>query len=91
MYGLGQPTLMGDLEDRPQHLMLLLALVAGILGIFQLVLELEKSIFDVVEAIGWWLAVLSCVSDGRHDGSSSTVAVEIEDISVHSQVAERQR
>ena len=35
------PTLMRDLEDWPQHFMLLLALVAGVLGVFELVLELQ--------------------------------------------------
>lgn len=50
-------TLVGDLKDRPQHLMLLLALVACIFGVFHLVGELEESILDVLEAIWWRLAV----------------------------------
>ena len=37
----GIHTLMGDLKDRPQHLVLLLALVRRILGVLHLVGELE--------------------------------------------------
>ena len=48
---------MGDLEDRPQHLMLLLALVRGVLRVLHLVRELEQGVLDVVEAIGRRLAV----------------------------------
>jgi hypothetical protein len=56
---------MGDLEDRPQHLMLLLALVRGVLGVLHLVGELEQSVLDVVEAIGRRLAVTRG-TEGRH-------------------------
>ena len=58
---------MSDLEDRPSHFVLLLALMTGIFGIFHLVLELEQSIFDVFEAIWRRLSVLGC-ADGRHSG-----------------------
>ena len=56
---------MRDLEHRPEHLMLLLAFVASIFGVFELVLKFEERVFDVVEAIRWWFAVLCC-ADGRH-------------------------
>lgn len=56
---------MGDLEDRPQHLMLLLALVRSVLGVLHLVRELEQGVFDVVEAIGRRLAVTRG-AEGRH-------------------------
>ena len=49
---------MRDLEDGPQHLVLLFALVACVLGVFELVLELEEGVFDIVEAFGWRLPVL---------------------------------
>jgi hypothetical protein len=61
----GIRTLMGDLEDRPQHLVLLLALVRGVLGVFHLVGELEEGVFDVVEALWRRLAVARCAK-GRH-------------------------
>ena len=61
----GIHTLMGDLEDRPQHLVLLLALVRGVLGVFHLVGELEQRVFDVVEALWRGLAVAGC-AEGRH-------------------------
>lgn len=38
---------MRDLKDRPEHLVLLLAFVACILGVFELVLEFEEGIFDL--------------------------------------------
>lgn len=58
---------MGDLKDRPEHLVLLLAFVAGVLGIFHLVLKLEQRVFNVLEAIRRRLAVLSGPY-GRHRG-----------------------
>jgi hypothetical protein len=42
----GIPTLMRNLEDRPQHLVLLLPLVTGVLSVLELVLEFEEGIFD---------------------------------------------
>lgn len=58
---------MSDLEDRPSHFVLLLALMTGIFGIFHLVLELEQSVFDIFEAIWRRLSVLGR-ADGRHGG-----------------------
>lgn len=57
---------MGDLKDGPEHLVLLPAFMAGVLGVLHLVLELEKRVFNVFEAIWRWLAVL-CSAYGRHD------------------------
>ncbi len=59
---------MRDLKDRPKHLMLLLPFVAGIFRIFQLVLELEKCVFDIVEALRWRLAIFAGASYRGHDG-----------------------
>jgi hypothetical protein len=61
----GIHTLMGDLEDRPQHLVLLLALVRRILGVFHLVGELEQGVFNVVEALWRRLTVAGC-AERRH-------------------------
>jgi hypothetical protein len=61
----GIHTLMGDLEDRPQHLVLLLALVRGVLGVLHLVGEFEKGVFDVVEALWRRLTVAGC-AERRH-------------------------
>jgi hypothetical protein len=60
---------MRDLEDGPQHLVLLLAFVARIFGVLELVLELEQGIFDVLKAIRRRLAVLRGAYS-RHVGSS---------------------
>ena len=62
----GIHTLMGDLEDRPQHLVLLLALVRRVLGVLHLVGELKQRVFDVVEALWRRLAVAGC-AERRHD------------------------
>lgn len=56
---------MRDLKYWPQHLVLLFAFVTRIFGVFELVLELEQSVFDVVETLWWRFAVLCC-SDGWH-------------------------
>ena len=56
---------MCDLEDGPQHLVLLLALVAGVLGVLHLVAEFQQGVFEVFEAIGRWFAVLGG-ADGWH-------------------------
>ncbi len=61
----GVPTLMRDLEDGPQHLVLLFALVTRILGVLELVLEFEEGVFDVFEAV-WWRFAVFCTADGRH-------------------------
>ena len=39
---------MGDLEDRPETLVLLLAFMASVLGVFELVLEFQEGVFDAV-------------------------------------------
>ena len=39
---------MGDLEDGPERFVLLFAFVAGIFGIFELVLEFEEGVFDAI-------------------------------------------
>lgn len=57
---------MGDLEDRPQHLVLLLALVRCVLGVLHLVGELEEGVFDVVETLWRRFAVAGC-AERRHD------------------------
>lgn len=49
-------TLMGDLENGPQNLMPLLALMRRVLSILHLVAEFEKRVFKIVKSIGWWLA-----------------------------------
>ena len=56
---------MCDLEDGPQHLVLLSALVRGIFGILHLVGEFEECVLNVFEAIWWRFAVLGR-TDGRH-------------------------
>lgn len=61
-------TLVGDLEDGPGHFVLLLAFVAGVLGVFHFVGEFEEGVFDVFEAVWWGLAVLSCSDRGHFDG-----------------------
>lgn len=60
-----QHTLVADLEDGPQHLVFLLSLVRGILGILHLIAELEKSVFYVVEA-GWRRFAIAGSANGRH-------------------------
>lgn len=57
---------MCDLKYRPLHLVPLLALVAGVLGVLHLVAKLEQRVFDVVEAVGRRFAVLGG-ADGGHD------------------------
>ena len=64
----GIHTLMGDLEDRPQHLVLLLALVRGVLGVLHLVLKLEERVLQVLEAIWGCLLGGACCADWRHGG-----------------------
>ena len=59
---------MCDLENWPQHLMLLLSLMACVLSVFELVLELEESVFDVVKAVRWRFAILGC-ANSWHLGS----------------------
>lgn len=65
----GIHTLVRDLKDRPQHLVLLLALVRGVLGVLHLVAELEEGVFDVVEALGRRLAVFRG-AERRHFGGA---------------------
>ena len=71
-------TLMTDLEDRPQHLMLLLAVVGCVFGIFHLVAEFEERVFDVVEAWGWCFAIARG-SYRRHGwlSSESTMVIRL--------------
>lgn len=45
---LGIHTLMGDLEDGPETLVLFLALVTCVLGVFELVLEFKEGVFDAI-------------------------------------------
>ena len=70
----GIRTLVGDLEDRPQHLVLFLAFVRGVFGILHLVRELEEGVFDVVEALGRRLAVARG-AEGRHGGGGVLLLV----------------
>jgi len=60
-------TLMCDLEDGPHHLVPLLALVRGVLGVLHLVLELEERVFDVFEAI-WGRFAVARRADWWHSG-----------------------
>lgn len=48
---------MADLKYGPQHLMLLLSIVAGVLGILHFIAEFEQCVFDFVEALRRGLAV----------------------------------
>ena len=48
---------MGNLKDRPQHLMSLFALMRCVLGVLHLIAELQQSILDIVEAVWWRLAI----------------------------------
>jgi hypothetical protein len=59
-------SLVGDLEDGPCHLVLLLALVRCVLGVLHLGLELEERVFEVFEAIWRRLLRSACCADGRH-------------------------
>ena len=63
----GIRTLVRDLKNGPQHLVLLFAFVGGVLGVFHLVLKLEERVFDVFKAVGRGLAVFGC-ADGWHGG-----------------------
>lgn len=47
------------LKSWPDHLMLLPSFMARIFGVFHLVGELEKGVFDVLEAIGRRFAILA--------------------------------
>ena len=58
-------TLMSDLKYGPKHLVLLLAFVTGILGVFHLVAEFQQSVFDVLEAIRWRFAVFGGPDSGH--------------------------
>lgn len=60
-------TLVTDLKNRPHHLVLLLAVVRGVLGVLHLVAELEQRVFDVVEA-RWRGFARARRADGRHAG-----------------------
>jgi hypothetical protein len=60
--------LVGDLEDGPCHLVLLLALVRGVLGVLHLVLELEERVLQVLEAVWGCLLGGACCADWRHGG-----------------------
>jgi len=56
---------MRDLKNGPDGFVALLAVVGGGFGVFHLVGEFEEGVFDVVEAVGWGLAVLGG-ADGWH-------------------------
>ena len=56
---------MADLEYRPDHLLLLLALVRGVLRILHLVRKLQQRVFDIVEAIRRRLAVAGGANRGH--------------------------
>lgn len=58
---------MGNLEDGPEGLVALFALVGGVLGVFHLVAEFEEGVFDVVEAGGRGFAGAGG-ADGGHVG-----------------------
>lgn len=60
--------LMGNLENRPQHLILLLPFVGGVLGIFHLVCKLEEGVLYIFEAIRWRLLVPCSGTVDRHGG-----------------------
>lgn len=58
---------MAYLKNRPQHLVLLLALVRRVLGVLHLVAEFQERVFYVVEARRWGFAVARG-ADGGHFG-----------------------
>lgn len=58
-------TLVGDLKHRPQHLMLLSALMRRVLCILHLVGEFQERVFNVVKSLRWGFAVFGA-ADGRH-------------------------
>lgn len=60
---------MGDLKDGPEHLMLLFAFVAGVLGVFHFVGKLEENVFDILETVWRRLAILGGADSG-HRGVS---------------------
>ena len=69
-------TLVGDLDDGPQGLVALLALVAGGLGVFHLVGEFEERVFEVGEAWGWGFACpRAAAADGGHVWVGGVVVV----------------
>ena len=69
-------TLMGDLENRPEHLLPLLALVRGVLCVFHLVGEFEERVLQIGKSVGWGFSIArvragrwhSCWLSGRYDG-----------------------
>lgn len=67
---------MGDLEDGPDHFVLLLSFVRGIFGILELVGEFEQSVFDVFEAVGRRLAVFGAADRRHFDLRVEVTAVE---------------
>ena len=42
---------MRDLKDGPEHFMLLFALVARVLGVFELILKFEERVYELVSII----------------------------------------
>lgn len=67
---------MSDLEDWPDHFVLLLSFVRGILGVLELVGEFEQSVFDVFEAVRRRLAVSGAADRRHYDLRLETTAVK---------------
>lgn len=61
----GALTLMANLENGPEHLMFLLALMRCIFGVLHFIAEFQEGVFDVIEACWGWLAIARC-ADWRH-------------------------
>lgn len=61
---------MSDLEDGPEHFVLLLAFVAGVLSIFHFVGEFEEGVFDIFKAFRWRFAVFRGADRGHFGGDS---------------------
>lgn len=61
----GGLTLMANLENGPEHLVLLLALMRCIFGIFHFIAEFQECVFDVIEACWGWFAIARC-ANWRH-------------------------
>lgn len=62
-------TLMVDLEDGPEHFVLLLPFMRSVLRILHLVCEVEQCVLDIFEAFRRRLPV-PCAADGRHGEGS---------------------
>lgn len=56
---------MANLENGPEHLVFLLALMRCIFGILHLIAEFQERVFDVIEACWGWFAIARCAYWGH--------------------------